>query len=118
MESEINEGVEMAKSKGKKSVDSPPKTSDHLSKNTLFSIRNRFMRKRQRQQKHPAVIVGTNSLEENDQDITINPATTNRHPRGTLTVDQLVSQIDSVEIEKLNASVKGFAEDKVGNEAL
>jgi len=41
-----------------------------------------------------------------------------RKPRGAFTVAQLLSQVDPEEIAKLNASVKRFAEDKAGNEAL
>jgi len=39
-----------------------------------------------------------------------------REPRGAFTVAQLLTQIDPVEIERLNDSVKRLGDDKVGNE--
>lgn len=39
-----------------------------------------------------------------------------RRPRGTFTVEQLLSQIDSDELRQLNDDVKGFADLPKGNE--
>jgi len=59
----------------------------------------------------------TIALEEHDVSFEVRSVKPKRKPRGAFTVAQLLTQIDSEEIEELNASVKGFAEDKVGNEA-
>ncbi|NIG12942.1 AbrB/MazE/SpoVT family DNA-binding domain-containing protein [Pantoea sp. Al-1710] len=57
------------------------------------------------------------ALEEHDLSFEVRSLKSKHIPRGSFTVSELLKTIDQDEIEHLNASVKGFGEDKVGNEA-
>ncbi|PPC63857.1 hypothetical protein C1Y41_04220 [Pantoea sp. ICBG 1758] len=59
----------------------------------------------------------TIALEEHDLSFEVRSVKARRKPRGAFTVAELLTQIDPQEIDELNESVRGFAEDKVGHEA-